>query len=153
MIFSLYLIVTIFLADLTAAQQECDCKNRFCFPNVVANWVGAAEYCSRNGWRLAILDTEEKQQQMEEQAQKVDAFKTNKVELWIGASDLAKEGKFVWHGTGMDVSYEKWIAGMPDNRNGNEHCVHLWYEPSRSFQWQWNDVVCSSTRRFVCEQM
>nr|AAL76029.1 putative C-type lectin [Aedes aegypti] len=153
MALSLYLIAVICsLVGFTASQQTCDSDNRFCFPNVVANWIGAAEYCSRNGWRLAVLDSEEKQQQVEELAQRVDAFKTAKVELWIGASDLAREGKFMWHPTGLDVSYSKWIAGMPDNKDGYEHCVHLWYEPSRLFNWHWNDVVCASMRRFVCEQ-
>ncbi|XP_062559304.1 C-type lectin 37Db-like [Armigeres subalbatus] len=148
----LILFCAICSMGFVSCQERCDGQNSFCFPNVVTNWIGAAEYCSRNNWRLAILDTEQKQQQVETLAQQVDAFRTAKVELWIGASDLAREGKFVWHPTGLDVSYSKWLAGKPDNKGGHEHCVHLWYEPSRRFQWHWNDVVCGSTRRFVCER-
>ncbi|XP_065089680.1 C-type lectin 37Db-like [Ochlerotatus camptorhynchus] len=149
----LKLIAFACLLGLVASQEKCNSKNKFCFPNHVTNWIGAAEYCSRNNWRLAILDSEQKQQEVEALAQRVDAFKTAKVELWIGASDLAQEGKFIWHATGVDVGYAKWIAGKPDNKDGHEHCVHLWYEPSRLFKWHWNDVVCGSTRRFVCEKV
>ncbi|XP_065089681.1 perlucin-like [Ochlerotatus camptorhynchus] len=146
------LAVTLFLTGMVACQEKCDKNNKFCFPNAVQTWNGAVEYCTRNGWMLAVVNSEAKQKKIESLANKLDAVKSGKVELWIGANDLNKEGHFVWNGNGKPVAYSKWLPGKPDNKNGKEHCVHLWYEKAKNLNWGWNDVVCSSKRRFVCER-
>lgn len=115
-------------------------------------WIGAVEYCARNGWKLVVVDSEAKQMKIESLAKNLDAFKSGKVELWIGANDQTKEGRFVWIANGKPVEYSNWLPGKPDNKDGKEHCVHLWYEKAKKFNWEWNDVVCTSKRRFVCER-
>lgn len=102
--------------------------------------------------RLVIIDSAAKQTEVENLARLSGTFNANKTELWIGASDWAKEGTFVWHDTGAAVGFAKWLRGMPDNKHGMENCVHLWWEPAKKIKWEWNDVVCHSRRGFVCEK-
>ncbi|XP_034236316.1 C-type lectin mannose-binding isoform-like [Thrips palmi] len=71
--------------------------------------------------------------------------------FWIGASDLAQQGKYVWMSTGEPVVYSNWLAGEPNHLTENgevEHCVHLW-EQSHGFTW--NDKICSTLFNFICE--
>nr|XP_029731685.1 perlucin-like [Aedes albopictus] len=146
------LLLSFALLGLVACQEKCDSQNKYCFPNEVATWTGAVEYCLKNGWKLAVVNSEAKQMKIESLAKNLPEFKNGKVELWIGASDQTKEGHFVWIANGQPIEYANWLPGKPDNKDGKEHCVHLWYEKAKKLNWGWNDVVCTSKRRFVCER-
>ena len=52
--------------------------------------------------------------------------------FWIGLSDAAVEGTFVW-ASGEPFIYDNWKPGEPNNFFGNEHYVH--FEPDGL----WND--------------
>ena len=45
--------------------------------------------------------------------------------LWIGLTDVAVEGTFVWNSTGLKPTYSYWMGGQPDNYNNNEDNVVL----------------------------
>ena len=70
--------------------------------------------------------------------------------VWIGANDLAVEGKFVWAGTGQPVSYTFWGGANPDNWE-EEDCVQLM--PSNNGRW--NDISCTTgyTQTTLCERV
>ncbi len=44
---------------------------------------------------------------------------------WIGLTDLAKEGTYVWQTNYEEANYTFWRTGQPDNGSGAEDCVHL----------------------------
>ena len=63
---------------------------------------------------------------------------------WIGLSDLATEGKFVWqHSSSPLKEYTNWIPGEPNNV-GNEDCVLLRQRRG------WNDGRCNTNHRALC---
>ncbi len=67
--------------------------------------------------------------------------------LWIGLSDAAQEGTFVW-ASGEPVTYTQWHPGQPDNAVGGEHYVHMMPQPvgpeTAGF---WNDFANAVSNR------
>ncbi|XP_065075436.1 lectin subunit alpha-like [Ochlerotatus camptorhynchus] len=136
-----------------ASSQElvCTSPSKFHIPTVVHNWIGAVEYCHLLGMRLAVVDSEAKHNEIVRLVEFSKIYNMTKTDLWIGASDLAQEGNFVWHATGMEPTFSKWNRLQPDNAGGTEHCVHMWYEPTKNWNWHWNDWNCELKLTFVCE--
>ena len=66
---------------------------------------------------------------------------------WIGLSDTATEGTFVWSdGTPLDAGLGLWGNNEPNDSGGNEDCVQL-------VPWsgaRWNDLDCGRQLPFVC---
>ncbi|CAG2194211.1 unnamed protein product [Mytilus edulis] len=66
---------------------------------------------------------------------------------WIGASDLAKEGNWLWV-TGKPVGvYTNWRGPGPNNGNNGSHTEDC-------MEWSfggWNDSHCAGHLNFVCE--
>lgn len=60
--------------------------------------------------------------------------------LWIGLSDQASEGNFVWT-SGEPLTYTNWIAGQPDNFAGSENWVHLMKGNIGYVPGEWNDLT------------
>jgi hypothetical protein len=64
---------------------------------------------------------------------------------WIGASDEASEGVWVWT-DGSPVAWTAWAAYQPDNAGAAEHCAATNYGPVAA----WNDWPCATALPFVC---
>ncbi len=72
---------------------------------------------------------------------------------WLGLSDLALEGQFLWvDGTPLDPDLDLWAADEPNNvasdAAGAANCVTLVTDLPLP---RWRDQVCSSPRRPTCE--
>lgn len=68
-----------------------------------------------------------------------------KQNVWISATDLGEEGKFVWLSTGVPVTYSNFMKNQPDNYQNMEHCVEI------NEKGEWNDKPCNSQLYFICE--
>jgi hypothetical protein len=65
--------------------------------------------------------------------------------MWIGLSDLAKEGSFVWN-SNNPANYRNWEIGEP-NGVTNENCGN--YFANRP---TWNDMACDfKENQQMCE--
>jgi len=66
---------------------------------------------------------------------------------WIGLSDSAQEGTFVWvsESGANPPTYFNWAPGEPNNAGGVEDCTH-------QFSLVWNDINCADSIPFVCER-
>ncbi len=63
---------------------------------------------------------------------------------WIGLTDAAEEGSFVW-ADGSELGFTNWAFNQPDDAGDAEDCVQF------VSGGQWSDVACDSRRRVVCE--
>jgi hypothetical protein len=62
--------------------------------------------------------------------------------LWIGLSDTAQEGMFVWS-SGDPVTYTNWIGGLESNLNGDQDYVGMVVGPGFGFIGGWHDIFNS----------
>lgn len=56
--------------------------------------------------------------------------------IWIGFTDAAVEGTFVWYDN-APVTYSNWAPGEPNNSGGNENCTQIYPDGT------WNDLNCT----------
>ena len=69
-------------------------------------------------------------------------------DAWIGLSDKATEGSYVWSDATSLGSYNNWKAGQPSATNsGVQDCVKLMGGSAGL----WDDILCTKTLVFVCE--
>jgi hypothetical protein len=57
--------------------------------------------------------------------------------LWIGLTDARVEGQYRWL-SGQPLTYTNWASGEPNNSQGGEDYVAMYY-PGHSSQSKWND--------------
>jgi hypothetical protein len=103
-------------------------------------WNNARLDAESKGGRLAILNTEEKQNKVPEYSQNV---------LWIGANDTGVEGTWRWiDGTLLDDGYTNWKAGEP---NGSTTDYARRYNASNNYQWDDANDLSSSANGYIIE--
>jgi len=73
--------------------------------------------------------------------------------VWIGATDRAAEGTFLWVTGEPFGGYTHWIPGEPNNSGAggvDEDCVEV--AGFLAGVEQWNDTDCALARDTVCER-
>ncbi|XP_052680779.1 lectin BRA-3-like [Crassostrea angulata] len=115
-----------------------------------ANWNEAKDDCKNQGGYLAIIETEMENTWIKETflpAWNPDTCVSNGdlcCNLWVGASDLDREGMFQWINNNS-LTFTHWFPGEP-NGGGNEDCLQLCNNG------QWNDESCSNNENALCEK-
>ena len=67
--------------------------------------------------------------------------------LWMGGSDLVKEGDFVWtDGTHLPLNASVWSPGEPNNEENLEHCLNIY-----TTIYKVNDIPCDSKLPYICQ--
>lgn len=100
-----------------------------------ANWVNASAACVNAGGYLSTIGSSQEQ-----------SFVFNLLpgqSQWIGFTDAASEGTWVW-ANGDPVTYTFWNSGEPNN-SGNEDYAHM------NTNGTWNDSGGGENYPFVCE--
>ncbi|GAB6032917.1 Fc fragment of IgE, low affinity II, receptor for (CD23) [Chamberlinius hualienensis] len=123
----------------------------FCyfFGKTQLNWFSAYGSCKSKVAELAHPSTEEKNTQLVNYIKK--NFSTFKACWWLGASDLAEEGTWIWTHDNSKLSFKNWFDNQPDNANGDENCLSYWSDNN----WGWNDLNCKIPyfeTFYICEQ-
>ena len=69
---------------------------------------------------------------------------------WIGLSDRAKEGTFVWEKTGQKANYANWLPSEPDDYGQNEDFTIM-----LAMNGQWNDdsSLGAAPQTTMCEKL
>jgi len=105
-------------------------------PGPVA-WADARTSCGQFQADLVIVDDQAEQ----------DFLLTQPIEavVFIGLSDEAVEGTFVWV-DGTAPAFTAWGMGEPNNALDGEDCGQLAVATAA-----WNDIACATAGAFVCE--
>jgi len=107
--------------------------------NTAGTWTaGEAEALGMGGHLVTINDAAE-------EAALRAAF-GGQEQLWIGFTDQASEGSFVWI-SGEAVTYTHWNAGEPNNLGDEDYTLLNW----NSGDGAWNDLANSSGFRGIIE--
>ena len=104
------------------------------------SWTDADAACQAAGLQLASV------QSAAQNALLVAAAAGN--EVWIGGTDAASEGTWVWSPFNTPLSYTNWYPGEPNNSGGAEDCLHF---NTHNAPGKWNDKNCTRTMKYVCQ--
>eukprot|EP00964_Phaeocystis_antarctica_P054976 scaffold32325_cov65-Phaeocystis_antarctica.AAC.1 len=101
------------------------------------SWGDANAACLAAGLQLATV------QSAAQNALLVTAAAGNHV--WIGGTDAASEGAWVWSPSNTPLSYTNWYPSEPNN-SGGEDCL------MGNYGGKWNDGTCTEKNKYVCQQ-
>jgi hypothetical protein len=107
-------------------------------------WSGARTDAESRGGRLAVLNTEEKNNKVPTQTQS---------SLWIGATDTGVEGTWRWiDGTLLNDGYTNWSIGEPNDAGGVEDYTSRLGNTHGVNSYKWSDLAnTSSTNGYIIE--
>jgi hypothetical protein len=103
-------------------------------------WEDAEAYCVSLGMHLARIDTKRQARALYQTAKRRGLKRA-----WIGLSDRATEGSFVWS-DGAPFEFDYWKSNAPDNNACGEDCAAF----SGDGRGHWYDTACNLARPFVC---
>jgi hypothetical protein len=111
-------------------------------------WSDAETLCQDAGYDglVTILDSTENSDITD--LLYVEGSASDKDIYWIGFSDTASEGTWVWS-SGLSVSFTNWNSGEPSG--GTEDCGHIYSSLWSHVLGLWNDHPCSNQQSYVCE--
>ncbi|XP_019638727.1 PREDICTED: collectin-10-like [Branchiostoma belcheri] len=114
--------------------------------NLERDYSGARATCSSDGGTLAMPRDAATNTFLINLKNAVD----NSAYFWFGLTDISQEGRWVWEdGTALG-GFSSWESGQPDNSD-NEDCGE--YRPANHrFANKWNDMPCSTRRKFICQE-
>lgn len=120
------------------------------------DWNGAKTACAAAGGHLASLTSVGEATIAHTLAASAYAADNTVPDYWIGATDIATEGTFLWDTTGESLVYTNWRSGEPnDGGIQGEDCAII--EGDSATQ-TWDDRECSAQVNanviygYVCER-
>lgn len=120
-------------------QNENTCY--FYEKNERLNWYAARIKCHDFGGKLSEPDTAEKMRFLIN----VHVLHGGH-DVWVGATDDSKEGKWVWESSQTAVDFVSWQLGQPNNMAGNQHCMEMGLS-------NMNDDSCLSENNYICQKL
>ena len=108
------------------------------------NFTQATEYCRSMDAILAEPKTEEEHGVIHDYAKSLDTV----ILIWLGATDSASEGTWVWQSDDEPLTYDKWADCCP--RGDGRHCLVM-SVPTGLFI----DQLCSHSQDsydFLCQR-
>ncbi|XP_065936398.1 perlucin-like protein [Magallana gigas] len=118
-------------------------KKCYKFSSYTATFKDAMVICNNNGARLLELQSKVEENWIDLQC-RVRGYGFG---VWLGLTDLQREGQYVTMSDARRPRYRNWMRGEPNNGNRNEHCAMYWITRSG-----WNDTVCKGKINFVCKK-
>ena len=107
------------------------------FSTSEGTWHEADDMSDNAGGHLVTISSEEENDFVISLMQQIGS------NGWIGFTDEATEGDWVWT-TGEDVVYTNWAAGEP-NDDGDQDCGQIYWNG------EWDDIECDVERPFIME--
>ncbi len=75
--------------------------------------------------------------------------------MWMGASDVAKEGTYVWSTSHNDTSsFSHWGSNPGTVTSDQKNCMSLErVKTATGTHWGWMEEDCSDKQYFMCEKL
>ncbi|KAG2482319.1 hypothetical protein HYH03_018741 [Edaphochlamys debaryana] len=134
-------------------------------------WSDARAHCRELGAELAAVRSRGEAAVVESlldgwagsgQLDEGDVFSGRDVFVWLGGTDAAQEGHYVWAATDSDLVYTAWAPGQPDGRYGGEDCLAVGVRLAGSSgaglrevvspSALWYDMGCTAALPFICQR-
>lgn len=64
--------------------------------------------------------------------------------FWLGATDVAQPGTWIWESTKEPLTYTNWEPSEPNNPGS---CLEMWLDQL------WVDQGCERVQSSICQQM
>ncbi|XP_062620922.1 perlucin-like [Saccostrea cucullata] len=114
---------------------------------IVDGWDGNMPFivqkmCEIHGGTLVQIETAEEDEFIAQQM-RIHSIRNT----WLGGSDWAVEGSWVWEPDGKILQYSNFAPGKPNNFFG-ENCL----DKEQSLYYQWNDEDCDTDAYYICEK-
>ena len=105
------------------------------------SWSEARSWCKNNDSDSDLVSIHSPL----ENDQAWHVMKENGVNVWIGFSDRAHEGEWLWMGESSGYSYKHWDKNEPDGGT-EENCAFMSIETGA-----WRDTNCLDKHSFMCK--
>ncbi|XP_008281223.1 C-type lectin domain family 4 member M-like [Stegastes partitus] len=117
------------------------------------NWADSRADCISRGADLAVIDSLDEQLNLFEYLPKAGSSRPwGNGGIWIGLTDIQREGTWVWVNNATLYSDGYWMHGEPsDHGLLNKDCVALWNTGSQGRS-TWYDGSCQSIKGWLCEK-
>ena len=104
-----------------------ECNQAYFLTEMTLLWPDAKTHAEQLGGHLAVITSEKEHNQIMAAIPALKPASTNERPAmpWIGASDEAEEGTWVWV-TGEAFDYTRWATGQPSNCGGGQHYARFW---------------------------
>nr|XP_011431664.1 perlucin-like protein [Crassostrea gigas] len=145
----LLLLIIAFWASSEASLIRCEKgwvqfgKKCYKFSSYTATFKDAMVMCNNNGGRLLELQSRAEENWVDLHC-RVRGYGFG---VWLGLTDLQREGQYVAMSDARRPRYSNWVRGEPNNGNRQEHCAMYWIARRG-----WNDTVCTGRMNYVCKK-
>lgn len=116
-----------------------------------ANWTEADKRCRQDSQQLLRLYSRQHGINVHAEVGKV-----TDIPYWLGLTDAAREGTWVWSTDGATLSTAEtnWGGGEPNNAGTHEHCASVGLRSCAGglpcTEEKWNDAPCGAEMAYVC---
>ncbi|XP_052065633.1 perlucin-like protein [Mytilus californianus] len=104
-------------------------------------WMDAQSLCYSIGGFLATVSNEKEMRFIKSMT------RVSSNNVWLGATDMFTEGRWVWIENLEPMSYNIWYPGEP-GEGKRANCL-VWYHYKGFY---WHDTECYSKRMFICQR-
>uniref|UniRef100_I3JBT5 C-type lectin domain-containing protein n=1 Tax=Oreochromis niloticus TaxID=8128 RepID=I3JBT5_ORENI len=124
------------------------------FSNNKSSWNKSRDECRAKGGDLVKIDSREEQRRLK------DVMTRYEDKFWIGLTDSAVEGRWLWaDGSPLNESLKFWWGSEPDNWKGHngehpdgEDCARMGERGGAHDLKCWFDAFCLKPHRSICEK-
>ena len=112
------------------------------YSNTRKSWYDAKSSCESIGSQLIEPRTKEINDDIAAEA--FDLYQGT-LDYWMGISDEAEEGNWIYNSDGQSITFSNWLPGWP----GQADCAFT-YGSGGSDHGKWRDSSCSTTFYYIC---
>ena len=106
----------------------------------------ANRFCEAEGGISVELESQAEQDALGDQ---IEAADRGGDEFWLGLSDAALEGDWLWQSTGRRLGFNNWEENEPNGGTASA-CARMRLGKVRS--WIWKDIKCTANYFPLCMQ-